>query len=199
MFKSLDNITNKFNKRSEVQSKNDYKSNLLKNKQNTSIDEELDSNTNFLVSNKVYEEVSSKDNNIFKKFKDEINPFQPADFNILIVDDLLPNRTIARIILHENGFNYAEAENGEEALSLIEETNPDIILMDIHMPLLDGIETMLKIRSNPGKFQDIPIIALTTASQKRKDEFIGKGFTDYIQKPFREEEILDCIKKALTK
>lgn len=199
MLKSLDNIANKFTKLSEVQSKNNYKSDLLNNKLNTSSDEEFDSNTNFLVSNKVYEELSRKDKNILKKFKDEINPFQPADFNVFIVDDLLPNRTIARIILHENGFNYAEAENGEEALSLIEETNPDIILMDIHMPLLDGIETMLKIRSNPWKFQDIPIIALTTATQKRKDEFIGKGFTDYIQKPFREEEILDCIKKALTK
>jgi CheY-like chemotaxis protein len=197
--KSLDNIANKFTKLSEVQSKNNFKSDLLNNKLNTSSDEEFDSKTNFLVSNKVYEELSSKDKNILKKFKDEINPFQPADFNVFIVDDLLPNRTIARIILHENGFNYAEAENGEEALSLIEETNPDIILMDIHMPLLDGIETMLKIRSNPWKFQDIPIIALTTATQKRKDEFIGKGFTDYIQKPFREEEILDCIKKALTK
>lgn len=136
---------------------------------------------------------------ISKENEGEPKAFKASDINILIVDDLLPNRTITRIILHENGFNYVEAENGEEALSLIEETNPDIILMDIHMPILDGVETMLKIRSNSWKYQHIPIIALTTASQKRKDEFIDKGFTDYIQKPFREEEILDCIKKALTK
>lgn len=136
---------------------------------------------------------------IFKENESGFKDYKASDINILIVDDLLPNRTIARIILHENGFNYVEAENGEEALSLIEETNPDLILMDIHMPILDGVETMLKIRSNSWKYQHIPIIALTTASQKKKDEFIGKGFTDYIQKPFREEEILDCIKKALTK
>lgn len=151
------------------------------------------------VADRLIKKKFSRPVTIFKENERGFKAYRASDINILIVDDLLPNRTIARIILHENGFNYAEAENGEEALSLIEETNPDIILMDIHMPLLDGIETMLKIRSNPGKFQDIPIIALTTASQKRKDEFIGKGFTDYIQKPFREEEILDCIKKALTK
>lgn len=115
---------------------------------------------------------------------------------VLIVDDLLPNRTITRIILHENGIDHREAEDGLEALSLIEDYNPDVILMDINMPVMDGIEAMLKIRSRDWKYQNMPIIAVTAGAMGGRTELLEQGFTDYLQKPFRENELLGLIQKV---
>ncbi len=127
--------------------------------------------------------------------KIEIN--RTGDTRILIVDDLLPNRTITRIILHENGYSCKEAEHGLEALEIIEDFNPDVILMDINMPVMDGIEAMLKIRSTSWKFQNMPIIAVTAGAMGGRTELLDQGFTDYLQKPFREEELIKVIQKSM--
>lgn len=116
---------------------------------------------------------------------------------ILIVDDLLPNRTITRIILHENGIDFKEAEDGLEALTMIESYDPDVILMDINMPVMDGIEAMEKIRSRDWKYKDIPIIAVTAGAMGGRTELLELGFTDYLQKPFRENDLLNAIHLSL--
>lgn len=122
-----------------------------------------------------------------------------GETRILIVDDLLPNRTITRIILSENGYEYKEAEDGLEALSVMENYDPDVILMDINMPVMDGIEAMLKIRARDWKYKNMPIIAVTAGAFGGRKELIEQGFSDYLQKPFKESDLLELINKHLEK
>lgn len=129
--------------------------------------------------------------------ENEIGNYPTGETKILIVDDLLPNRTITRIILHENGYTYKEAEHGLDALNMIEDFDPDVILMDINMPVMDGIEAMLKIRSKSWKYDNMPIIAVTAGVMGGRTKLLEQGFTDYLQKPFREEELLITIQQAL--
>lgn len=117
---------------------------------------------------------------------------------VLIVDDVEANRTINRLILKENGFEFKEAENGQEALNLLEPFVPDVILMDIDMPVMDGLEAMLTIRASGTRFSDIPIIAVTAGGFKGdRNELMSQGFSEYILKPFKSEELLSAINELL--
>ncbi len=119
---------------------------------------------------------------------------------VLIVDDLEPNRTITRLILKENGFDFKEVENGQEALDILERYSPDCILMDINMPVMDGLEAMLTIRASGNKFADIPIIAVTAGGFKGdRDELIAQGFSEYILKPFKTEHLISTINSFVGK
>lgn len=112
----------------------------------------------------------------------------------LIVDDLPINRTLARIMLEMKDFQIIEAENGKEALKHYNGEKPDVVLMDISMPVMDGIEAMEKIRKINGKGKNIPIIAVTAGGHgSTRTELIERGFSEYIQKPFRESELFDKI------
>lgn len=117
---------------------------------------------------------------------------------ILIVDDLEPNRIITRIILQENGFDFDEAVDGQDALKKLVEFQPDVILMDINMPVMNGKEAMVAIRAMDSNVKDIPIIVVTAGGFKEsKAEFIASGFSDYLQKPFKEEELIASIHNQL--
>lgn len=113
----------------------------------------------------------------------------------LIVDDLPLNRTLARIMLEMKEFETVEAENGKEAVDYFNDTIPDVVLMDISMPVMDGIEAMEKIRMLKEKNgQDIPIIAITAGGHAgSRNDLIQKGFSEYIQKPYREKELFEKI------
>ncbi len=113
---------------------------------------------------------------------------------VLIVDDVEANRTITRLILKENGFELKEAVNGKEAIDLLETFKPDVILMDINMPVMDGLEAMLTIRASGGKFAEIPIVAVTAGGFKGdRNELMNQGFSEYILKPFKTEDLLSTI------
>ena len=117
---------------------------------------------------------------------------------VLIVDDLEPNRTITRLILKENGFDFKEVENGQEALDILDSYLPHCILMDINMPVMDGLEAMLTIRASGGKFADIPIIAVTAGGFKGdRDELMEQGFSEYILKPFKTEHLISTINELV--
>ncbi|GAB5409237.1 MAG: ATP-binding protein [Balneolaceae bacterium] len=117
---------------------------------------------------------------------------------VLIVDDVEANRTITRLILRENGFEFKEAENGLEALNLLDSFAPDVILMDIDMPVMDGLEAMLTIRASGNRFADMPIIAVTAGGFKGdRNELMGQGFSEYILKPFKSEDLLSSINELL--
>ncbi|AMR30126.1 hypothetical protein A0256_01185 [Mucilaginibacter sp. PAMC 26640] len=112
---------------------------------------------------------------------------------ILVTDDNELNRLVATIIMQNYGATVLSAENGEEALAVIDEHQPDMVLMDIQMPVLNGFETTKQLRE---KNTPIPIIALTAAAIKgERDRCIEAGMNDYITKPFREEEFLKTISK----
>lgn len=119
---------------------------------------------------------------------------------VLIVDDLEPNRTITRLILKENGYEIQEAEDGNEAIKLLTTFNPDIILMDINMPIMDGLEAMLTIRASNENYSKIPIVAVTAGGFKGdRNELIAQGFSDYILKPFKTDELLGSINRFVGK
>ncbi len=110
--------------------------------------------------------------------------------NILIVDDEPVSLKLLVSFLERQGFATTVATGGEEALSLLSQKTPDIILLDIMMPMMDGFEVCEALKENPAT-ADIPVIfvtALTTLDDKVKGFSVGG--VDYVTKPFQHEEVL---------
>lgn len=112
-----------------------------------------------------------------------------SNYTILIVDDIKANVLLLKAIIKKNNFQVIEASNGQECLDMLEEYKPDLILLDIMMPVLDGYQTMDRIRNGNIK-PDVAIIFITALDNKND---IVKGFNsganDYISKPFNNEEL----------
>jgi PAS domain S-box-containing protein len=115
----------------------------------------------------------------------------------LIVDDVEVNRQLLIDILRKSGIEISEAENGKEAVEQAETFKPDIIFMDIRMPVMDGKEATMEIHRLYGHDR-FKIVALTASvfHQEKKEDF-DKLFDDYISKPFRIERIFKCIQDLL--
>ena len=117
--------------------------------------------------------------------------------NIFIVDDIEENLQVIGTILKENNLNISFARNGTQAIAGIEKKLPDLILLDITMPDIDGFEVCGKLKANPAT-EDIPIIFLTARTQT---EEIVRGFrtgaVDYVTKPFNKEELLARVSTHL--
>ncbi len=109
---------------------------------------------------------------------------------ILIVDDTPQNIDVAKELLELEGFQVFVATSGEKALARVELVEPELILLDIQMPGMDGFETCEKLKENPAT-QNIPVIFLTALADSNS---LVKGFqhgaVDYVTKPFRSEEVL---------
>lgn len=113
---------------------------------------------------------------------------------VLIVDDDAEIRKVTGIYLENEGYEVIKAENGEQALKLISETEIDLILLDIMMPGMDGIETCMKIREN----NVMPIIFLSAKSEELdKIQGLASGADDYITKPFNAMELIARVKSQL--
>lgn len=109
---------------------------------------------------------------------------------ILIAEDNAVNRELLRELLEARGFTVSEACNGQEALEKIEEVKPDILLVDIGMPVLDGYGFIRKFRENE-KWKGFPALAVTAyAMQGDKQKILDAGFDGYLSKPI-EPTILD--------
>ncbi len=113
---------------------------------------------------------------------------------ILIADDESHIREILRVYFAKEGFEVIEADNGQQALLKVEKDSPDIVLLDIMMPVMDGITACEEIRRK----YDIPIIMLT-AKDEDDDRILGleKGADDYITKPFNPREVVARVKAVL--
>lgn len=115
---------------------------------------------------------------------------------ILVVDDVTINRTLLKIILKRNGYDVMEAKNGREAIEKLSEEWYDMVLMDLSMPIMDGLEATDKIRNMKGEKATIPIIAVTANSLYNSDkELKEKGFNGLLKKPFKEGELISIIKE----
>jgi len=113
---------------------------------------------------------------------------------VLIVDDENKNNQLIGKILNDNHYEVAIAETGEETLDFLEDNSPDLILLDIIMPDMNGYEICRKVKSNK-KTIDIPIIFLSAKSQTIDlVEGFEAGGIDYITKPFKTQELLIRIK-----
>ena len=116
--------------------------------------------------------------------------------NILIVDDSRTSRRILSNILLENGHAVAgEAKNGEEAIALYGQLKPDLVTMDITMPVMDGIAALAKIREADANAK---VIMITAAGQKEKvAEALKLGAAEFVTKPFSTEEVLKVIENVM--
>ena len=116
--------------------------------------------------------------------------------NILICDDAAFMRMMIKDILSKNGYNViGEAENGAVAVDKYNELKPDLVLMDITMPELDGIQSLKKIRANDGNASVIMCSAM--GQQAMVIESIQAGAKDFIVKPFQADRVIEAVKKVV--
>ena len=117
----------------------------------------------------------------------EINP---SEYKVLIVDDVISNVLLLKVLLTNEKFKIVTAGNGTQALEQVKKENPDLVLLDVMMPDLSGFEVAQRLKSNPDT-ADIPIIFLTALNSTTD---IVKGFqvgaNDFISKPFNKEELI---------
>jgi len=120
--------------------------------------------------------------------------FKPA--KILVVDDISHNRKFVTTFLKEYNFEFIQASNGEEAIEKALTTLPDIILMDLRMPQMDGY-TATEIIKNNKKTANIPIIALTASIMQSDLKVVQKDFDGYIEKPINKKILISQLVKFL--
>jgi two-component system, cell cycle response regulator DivK len=116
---------------------------------------------------------------------------------ILVVEDQPDGRQIIRDLLAGTGYEITEAENGEEALAAIAKQRPDLILMDIQLPIMDGYTATRLIKTDPA-LRSIPIIAVTSyalAVEEKKAR--AAGCDDYVTKPFSPRQLLAKIRQYM--
>ena len=116
---------------------------------------------------------------------------------VLYVEDNMDNRTLVRRILMAEGYNLIEAVNAAEALDTLKNTKPDLILMDINMPDMDGYTLTAKIKTIPG-LESIPVVALTANVMRGdREKSIEAGCDGYIQKPIDIDTLSEQIEGFL--
>ncbi|MEM7767281.1 MAG: ATP-binding protein [Pseudomonadota bacterium] len=117
---------------------------------------------------------------------------------VLIVDDNSINRRVARILLSNYGIESDEATEGIEALDRLATQTYDLVLLDIHMPVLDGVRTFERLRQLPGGARDVPVIALTAdAMSGDREKYLAMGMTGYVSKPIDERVLIAEIGRVL--
>ena len=116
---------------------------------------------------------------------------------ILVVEDQEDNRQILRDLLGNAGYELTEAENGEEAIAAVAKRRPDLILMDIQLPVMDGYTAIRRIRTNPD-LKSVPIIAVTSyALAGDEDKALAAGCDGYISKPYSPRDLLAKVRTYL--
>lgn len=122
----------------------------------------------------------------------------PAEYKILVVDDVQSNVLLLKALLGREGFNIIYAMNGTEALEKVKSESPDLVLLDVMMPDMDGFEVAGRLKVEPSQ-AEIPIIFLTALNDSAS---VVKGFqlgaNDFISKPFRREELLIRVEHQLS-
>jgi two-component system cell cycle response regulator DivK len=116
---------------------------------------------------------------------------------VLVVDDNPISRELIHEVLENSDLTVVEAENGEEALNMIVHERPDIVLLDIQLPVFDGYEVLRRVRSDP-KLDKLPVIALTAyAMQQDREKAFAAGFDDYVTKPIDAAVLRVRVRKIL--
>ncbi len=149
-------------------------------------------------------------NIIFKKTEQQspsnliTNTTQPLNSNtlnnikILAAEDNKINQILIKKTLEKFNLNVTIVEDGQEVLNILEKEKFDILLLDLHMPILDGYETAKSIRESDKDYNSIPIIALTaTAIKGEQERCIALGMNEYITKPFKQKDLFEAINKYL--
>ncbi|MCF6155183.1 MAG: response regulator [Candidatus Brocadia sp.] len=119
--------------------------------------------------------------------------------NVMVVEDNEKNRKLMRVVLKAKGYNVIEAITGEEALAILKNQKPDIILMDIQLPGIDGLTLVKQIKAD-AITKDIPIIAVTAYAMKGDEQkILDTGCNAYVSKPINTQELPLIIEKYIKK
>jgi chemosensory pili system protein ChpA (sensor histidine kinase/response regulator) len=117
----------------------------------------------------------------------------------LVVDDSITMRRVTQRLLERNSFRVITAKDGLEAIGVLQDHQPDIILLDIEMPRMDGYEFAKHVRNNPDS-ANVPIVMITSrVSDKHRARAIEVGVNDYLGKPYQERQLLDAVRHQLKK
>ncbi|HZW59513.1 MAG TPA: response regulator, partial [Woeseiaceae bacterium] len=115
----------------------------------------------------------------------------------LVVDDSITVRRVMERFLTRNGLRVVTAKDGMDAISALRENSPDIILLDIEMPRMDGYEFATHVR-NDERVSDVPIIMITSrVGDKHRARAIEIGVNDYLGKPYQDAQLLESIRRLL--
>jgi CheY-like chemotaxis protein len=118
---------------------------------------------------------------------------------ILVVEDNDKNRKLVRDVLTFKGYRIVEAETGEEGVRLARERQPRLVLMDIQLPGIDGIETLRRLRADD-LTRGIPVIAVTASAMDRdRQKIMAAGFDGYQSKPLNVREFIGAVEAILAK
>ncbi len=116
---------------------------------------------------------------------------------ILIVEDNEKNRKLMRDVLRVKGYQTVEAETAEEGIRLAQEAGPGLILMDLQLPAMNGIEALGHLRSDP-RTEAIPVIAVTASAMTQdRQQIMAAGFDGYQTKPISVKEFLAVVRQVL--
>jgi len=116
---------------------------------------------------------------------------------VLLVEDNYMNKVLVREILTLNGYEIIEAASGTEGLKMLALESPDIVLMDLHLPEMDGI-TATRIIKADERNRHIPVLALTASAMKGEEQkLIDKGFDGYVAKPIDVKKLLEAITESI--
>jgi len=120
-----------------------------------------------------------------------------ANETILVVEDNEKNRKLARDVLTYQGYRVLEAESAEDGLALVARERPALILMDIHLPGIDGIEALRRLRADTGT-RTIPVLAVTASAMTQdRQKILDAGFDGYQSKPISVRPFLAAVREAL--
>ncbi|MGC1330977.1 Hpt domain-containing protein [Pseudomonas sp.] len=126
-------------------------------------------------------------------------PLQPGGVEqsrprlVMVVDDSVTVRKVTSRLLERHGMNVLTAKDGVDAMALLQDHLPDVLLLDIEMPRMDGFEVATEIRRDP-RLKDLPIIMITSRTgQKHRERAMAIGVNDYLGKPYQESVLLDSI------
>jgi chemosensory pili system protein ChpA (sensor histidine kinase/response regulator) len=115
----------------------------------------------------------------------------------LVVDDSITVRRVTERFLHRHGMRVLTAKDGLDAISVLQDTKPDVILLDIEMPRMDGYEFASHVR-NDERYADVPIIMITSrVGDKHRARAIELGVNDYLGKPYQDAQLLEAIQRQL--
>jgi CheY-like chemotaxis protein/anti-sigma regulatory factor (Ser/Thr protein kinase) len=119
------------------------------------------------------------------------------NLRLLIVDDHPINRQVAALFLRPFNMRVVEATNGKEALACLNAEAFDVVLLDVHMPVMDGVETIRQIRASNESWKNIPVVALTAdAMSGDKERYLGMGMDGYLSKPLAERDLVTEITRV---
>ena len=118
---------------------------------------------------------------------------------ILIADDTANGRELVRAVLENTGYSVLEASNGVDALASARQNHPDLIILDLHMPGLDGFGVMEEIRRD-SKLASTPVMALTASAMAGdRERALAGGFTGYVTKPIRLSDLRKEVERLLAR